>query len=80
MLRIVVKGKKGLKKLDYEIQSSSVLRNLLSEDELQNIFKVSAMGLELDYIKRNMTNIPYSRNNDYATWRGDLARFIVENW
>ncbi len=35
---------------------------------------------ELEHIRQTFVNLPIQLNRPFQTWRGDLARFIVENW
>ena len=42
------------------------------------VIEIQADGDELEYIKNNFTNIPYS-NKRVVNWKGDIAKFIVRN-
>jgi len=44
-----------------------------------DVIDIQADGDELGYILHNFKNIP-SGMNSVQIWRGDLARFIIDNW
>ena len=47
---------------------------------IEDIVSVRLDGDELDYIPRNFNNIPYNLKLKVQVWRGDMAKFIIENW
>lgn len=46
---------------------------------LNHLEYISVDGDELDHIKTKFTNLPMANHKRVVSWRGELARFIVEN-
>lgn len=69
-----------------------VLHNLYDDDDFRmsvstigfnygdKIQYVQASGLHAHKILNRFNNIPFSHDSDSQTYRGEIARFIVENW
>jgi hypothetical protein len=43
------------------------------------VVSVIASGFELNYILRKFEGLPYAKDVDEMTWRGDFARFIMDH-
>ena len=48
------------------------------DNELDRVVEVHADGHELGYIRDNFSGIPMSKARS-VKWRGEYARFIIEN-
>ncbi len=47
--------------------------------DFENVQFVQADGEELEYIRRNFSNLPMATNKHAPRWFGDLAKLIVAN-
>ena len=48
--------------------------------EMENLVSVQLDGDELAHVKENFSGIPHSKYKIVQIFRGDIAKFIVENW
>lgn len=64
---------------EFHIGDDVLIAKEIKENGIESIVSVKADGRELEHIIGFFKNIP---SNDRAvnTWRGDLAKFILENW
>lgn len=79
MLEILYKDKYELYKENHV--SLTCFDNIPTD--IDEIIYVTADGPELEFIGNTFRQIPI--NEDYAdygciTWRGDFAKFIIDNW
>lgn len=47
---------------------------------IENIVSVQLDGDELERIPHAFNSIPFAVSLRVQTWRGDFAKFIIENW
>ena len=47
---------------------------------LNSIVAVQLGGDELKHLKNSFSNLPYGLTRFVQVWRGDFAKFIIENW
>ncbi len=47
--------------------------------DITDVGMIQAYGDELEFIRTNFDNVPISKTSRTQNWRGDLAKFIVEN-
>jgi hypothetical protein len=48
--------------------------------DVENIASVQLDGDELEHVAVHITGIPFNIGLRVQTWRGDSAKFIIENW
>lgn len=47
---------------------------------IEEVAMVQLDGDELEHVYRNFNNIPMNVKRRVNVWRGDMAKFIIENW
>jgi len=76
---MLVIGFKDGSHVDWHVNESSPSESCYGDIRDGNVNSVWADGHELDYICANFQNVPFRHDQRVVTWRGEMARFIVEN-